>query len=1033
MASIFKGYYSAVPTTDVFTPLSGNAASSSVSSISSVATSSSTGGLWNTILAVGKTKLITAAVFTVATAVTLGVTLSPKSSTSTPLYCDWTDYRLPFIATPLSYSIHWSPSFLPPFTFNGTTSILIQTTTDTDCLFVHAGNDLQVTSIMYSSGSGPLTVINNYNYDSTNERYRLQFPSRLTNGQILTVTLTTTSFLSDNNQGLYLSTYKDDEGSTVYMAATQFEATFARRAFPCFDEPAYKATFNISVENIPVAFTALSNMPAASTTINPSTNTQTVVYQTLPKVSTYLVAFVAGPLIYVNSTTSNNLPVYIYGVNRTATRNNLDYALKVAVYIIPFYEALFNIPFPLPEMKCAAIPDFAAGAMENWGLVTYRETALLGNENTSSATELQRIAVVVSHELAHQWNGDITTMEWWNALWLNEGFATKMEYVGVSACCGEYQIDRQFQYSDIFVAMRADAYADVQQLTQFVDSSANIEGMFSSISYSKGGSLLRMIEAYVNSIPGKTGNLFYDSIHNYLAAHLFANAAPSDLWFAFATTTGIPEIQAWLSTYELRPGYPVISVECAPSSSCGILNLKQYRHFSSPYSASIAPSDVSSTVWWIPLTIAGEHPDAAGPVPNVINIATQAITNPSLAFTTSTWTTTIGTVSNPFDLQRDGYIKLNLNMTGYYRVNYPPLIWNQFAASINYQLANNLSPSSGSTLTSYILSPTDRGELFDNLFTFAEGTGFRSQGINTTLALTYARQVLPNETAYEVWMPAISHLSTLYSLLVPDIPLSKAGNSSVSPFDNNPTVSQCSQSFSALALQYLDPLAQALGFDNGNNEPLTVLLRVAVLNAAAAFNSSYVINQARVYYQNGWQNAPVNVQAVILRTLARWSTADPGDTFYSELIDAYTVAASMGQTTVMSRIAGALTAPRDRRLLQQTLEFALSGTVRVGDRVALITGVSNNPFGRDLAWIFMKNNWAILYESYGPGGFDLSSLVYSGGSVFSSTEYLTDYQQFFTTNSVPGAIHDLNQALESIGGRALWGMIERNEVCDYLN
>ena len=1039
--SLFAGYKS-VPTTDtVFTPLSDKAAST-VSNWGATTTSSTlsthTATTWTNFVAAANAKLMIAAAVVVGTSVGLGVGLGIKENESTTksLYCSWTDYRLPYIAEPLSYDIHWAPTFTAPFTFTGQTTIFINILSDTDCLYIHSGNDLSVTSIQYSTLSStlsplsPFTTLSNYDYDSINERYRLHFPTRLTSGTKISLTLSTTSFLSDNNQGLYLSTYKDDGGKTVYMAATQFEATFARRAFPCFDEPSYKATYNITAENIPLTYTALSNMPAQSTVINNTANTQTVQFQTLPKVSTYLVAFVAGPLISVNGTTSNNLPVFIYGVDRTSTRNNLDYALSVALFIIPLYESLYGIPFPLPEMKCAAIPDFAAGAMENMGLITYRETALLANVVTSSASELQRVAVVVSHELAHQWFGDIVTMDWWSALWLNEGFATKMEYVGVSNCCSNFQIDLQFQYSDVFVAMRADSYADVQQLTQYVDSSASIEGMFSSISYSKGGSLLRMTEAYLNSIPDKIGNIYYDAIHNYLVAHAFGNAAPSDLWSAFASTAGIPQVTNWLSQYELTPGYALVSVEWAPGST-GSLIVKQSRHFLSPYSSNIAPTNVANTIWWIPLTIAGEHADPLGPIPNVINIATQAITDPSLAFTTSTWSTTIGDNTNPYNIARDGYIKLNLNMSGYYRVNYPPELWLQFSNSIQYQLANNIS-SAANTLTSYVLTPADRAELLDNLFTFAEGTGLRNQGINTTLALSYLSKVLPNETSYEVWMPAISHMSTLYSLLVPDIPLANAGNPYITPFDNQPNIYTCSQQFASFSLSYLDSLAMSLGFDNGNNEPLTVLLRVAVLNAAAAFNSSYVRAQAQQYYDNNWQSAPANVQSVILRTLARWSTSNPGDNLYSDLIDAYVTASASGDSTVMSRIAGALTVPRDRILLQKTLNFTLSDSVRVGDRVALITGVASNPFGRDLAWTFMKQNWNLLYDSYGPGGFDLSNLVYSGGSTFTSMEYLTDIQTFFTNNPVPGAIHDFNQALEAIGSRSLWGTIERAEVCGWL-
>lgn len=588
--------------------------------------------------------------------------------------------------------------------------------------------------------------------------------------------------------------------------------------------------------------------------------------------------------------------------------------------------------------------------------------------------------------------------------------------------------------------MRADAFADVQPLTQTVTSSAAIEGMFSSISYSKGGSILLMIQAFLDAF--KPGS-YYSAIHSYLTSHAYGNASPTDLWSNFAGAAGIPALASWVSQYELRPGYALVSVDWAgnaavraasEASGVGVLTISQSRHFVSPYSQAIAGGAAASNVyWWIPLSLAGQHPAAAGPVPAAVTAAGSSASNPATAFVGKIWGYLIGSVTadpvTQYNLTRDGYIKANINGTGYYRVNYPPSLWKALGAAAGQQLLNNVT----ATATTTVLSPPDRGQIVDDLLTLAEGTGYTSAGVNTTLALSVIASFLPYDTSYEAWTPALYHLSSvLYgSLIIPDVPLASAGNPAVSPFDAAPGSALCAAAFASYARSMIEPLVAALGGFEGAGAaevPLITAVRTSALNVAGTFNSTAVVTAARIYYAAGWYNAPVDVQSIILRIVSRWSTN--GDGVWESLKNDYIAS---NDASIKSRILGALAAPRDRSLLQQTLAFALTPDVRVGDRVSLITSVCANPFGRDMCWSFIKANWAALYASYGPGGFDLSNLVLSSGTYFASDEYRNDVLSFFRSNGIPGAVHDWNQAMESIGAHSLWRGSEAANTCAWLD
>ena len=354
----------------------------------------------------------------------IGGALSRKKPSSAPPLtgiCAWSNYRLPTNVVPINYSTIWAPStdgnaFIEPLTFSGVTSMALTVNSDTPCVVVHA-QGLTISRVTLVNARTQIGGVASWWPDTSaaglGERVIVSAanaPSVI--GDVITLTFTYAAPLGTTNNGLYLSQYVDDNGKTVNIIATQFEATAARKAFPCMDEPGFKANFSITLDGLPKGYTALSNMPNQTTLMRPDGGTK-VIFATTPRISTYLVALVAGPLVSVtfpNLIGRGQIPVTGWAVNRANNIYKLGYAVDACAAILPYYESLYDLGFPLPKMDMVALPDFAAGAMENVGLVTYRETAMLANTTTSSAAELQRVAVVVAHELAHQWFGDLTTM-----------------------------------------------------------------------------------------------------------------------------------------------------------------------------------------------------------------------------------------------------------------------------------------------------------------------------------------------------------------------------------------------------------------------------------------------------------------------------------------------------------------------------------------------------------------------------------------------------------------------------------------------
>ena len=474
---------------------------------------------------------------------------------------------------PINYNLTFEPD-LKKFIFTGTEIITASCKKPTNQIIMHCA-ELKIKSCIVQSGN---TVISST--PKTNEK-KEELSIRL--GEkikgVITISLEFQGILNDRLLGFYRSKYEQN-GKTKYLATTQFEAADARRAFPCWDEPESKATFEISIiaDN---QYTAISNMPEKS---KKKFKTKTLyTFQKTPLVSTYLIYLGVGEFEYLTGKAGK---IQIRVVTTKGNTSKGKFSLELGKKLLTSYEKYFGIKFPLPKLDLIAVPDFAAGAMENWGAITFRETILLYDPKTSSTRTKQFIAEVISHEIAHMWFGNLVTMKWWNDLWLNESFATFMATKFVDKFYPEWDLWNQFVEDAMNVAMGLDSLKTTHPIDVKVNSPAEIREIFDAISYDKGGCVLRMLENYVGE-PN-----FQKGLKKYLSDFKYKNAKGQDLWYAIGKASNMP-VTSMINTWLKQPGFPVVEINQDGSN----LKLKQKRYLLEPN------KKFSKGLWSIPLSL----------------------------------------------------------------------------------------------------------------------------------------------------------------------------------------------------------------------------------------------------------------------------------------------------------------------------------------------------------------------------------------------------------------------------------------------
>jgi len=534
--------------------------------------------------------------------------------------------RLPQTVTPTNYTLELTPD-LKAAKFTGRETIDVTLKEPLDHITLNA---IEIHFDSVTAQVNGKTLAATVTLDNAKQQATFAFAEKIPSGKAA-LKVAYTGILNNQLRGFYLS-----KTAQRNYAVTQFESTDARRAFPCFDEPAFKATYDVTLI-VDAADSAISNSPIASDVLGPVDGKHTIHFEPTPKMSTYLVAFLVGDFLC----TSGSADGVAIRVCSTPDKIALtSYGVGVAEYVLKYYNKYFDIPYPLAKLDLIALPDFEAGAMENFGAITYRETELLVDEKSASNEVKKRVNQVIAHEMAHQWFGDLVTMQWWDNIWLNEGFADWLENKPVAAQHPEWNMDQEV-IQEVENTLNLDTQAKTHAIRAKADTPDEINEMFDGISYGKGGNVLLMVENYLGKETFRLG------VHNYLAAHLYGNATAEDFWNTQATT-GHKPVDRIMDSLVAQPGAPLLTFG-EPQN--GKVSVAQRRFFVSP---SIQPDP--SQKWTVPVCFrtTSDKPDCSVLTPDQNSLPTPQ--------------------SNLFFANAGG--------TGYYRTAYTPAVYNQLLAHV---------------------------------------------------------------------------------------------------------------------------------------------------------------------------------------------------------------------------------------------------------------------------------------------------------------------------------------------------------------
>lgn len=836
------------------------------------------------------------------------------------------DYRLPSHVRPIRYKIMLRPNF-ENFTFSGEESIQLVLDKTTNIISLHAA-ELDIQSVEFIHQTKEVWA-GNISYQKNAETVTFTFPKKVQKGRG-ELKLKFSSTLNDKMRGFYRSTYTVD-GQVKHLATTQFEATDARRAFPSFDEPAQKAIFDVTLM-IPSNTVAISNTIESNVSEHES-GYKIVEFEPTPKMSTYLLAFIVGEFEYIEGKTRRSLTgsggqakegILVRVFTTPGKKHQAKFARDCAVSCLEFYENYFGIDYPLPVLDMIAIPDFSSRAMENWGAITYRESTILVDEEKTSVGNKQWVALVIAHEIAHQWFGNLVTMEWWTHLWLNEGFASFIEYLAIDHIFPTWDIWTQFAGNEMGIAFKLDALQNTHPIEIAVGHPAEISEIFDKVSYAKGASVLRMLYAYLGP------NDFRKGLQHYLKTHAYENAETEDLWESLEKISKKP-VRKVMENWTSKAGHPVITV----SEHKAKLKLEQSRFFSSPISKKKSNDRI---VWSIPLRVHKR----------------KILIDEKFAL-----------IDKPKD-----FAKLNTGEASFVRIDYPKA----YLKHLEEKVKNKE------------LEAVDRLGLIRDTFGIAQ-----SGGSPTSLALDLV-QSYKDEKDYTVWLEITRHLNQLDSLLAYEV-----------FYDE----------YKRFAGEVYRKIAYSLGWEKKRKEKYTDgLLRGIALYKLGSYGNKETILEAQNLFVNGKdRKIDPDIRGVVYQLVAENGDKKEFDTLLS-------MYKSEDNQQEKDRIGGSMGRFGDKEILSETLKFAISKHVRYQSSLQIIASVWSNPFGRYLAWEFVKNNWELLKKRYAGGHY--FTRVFLPAGEFTKKKDAKDIENFVRNNPVPEAQRTIAQAVEQIYANAEW-------------
>lgn len=603
------------------------------------------------------------------------------------------------------------------FTYQGTVSILAK--------ILRSTNEIVLNSHQLIIRSAEVTVelaksqqtfkTSGTRFDAPRRRVTISFQYALPITEKAVITLKFEGTMNHDMAGFSRARYKSTitpaasvpmEGDEHLMFSTQFEACDARRAFPCFDEPNLKATFDFEIE-IPSDLIALSNMPEKGTR-KTKNGFHAVSFERTPVMSTYLLAWAVGDFEYVEDFTQRKyngkaLPVRVYTTR--GLKNQAQYALSNAPQVIDYFSEVFGIDYPLPKADLLAVHEFSTGAMENWGLVTYRTTSVLFDEKTSDVGYKSLVSYVIAHELAHQWFGNLVTMDWWDELWLNEGFATWVGWLATDHFHPEWDVWSQFVSQDMQTAFTRDSLRSSHPIEVPIKNALDVDQIFDDISYRKGSSVIRMLAAHLGQ------QKFLKGVSNYLKERAYSNATTQDLWSALSQSSG-QDVNSLMEPWIRKIGFPVVTVD----EEINQIRVKQSRYLST----GDVTADEDTTNWWIPLGVRGK-------------IGNKEVAPISLTAREDVIT---GIESS--------FYKLNVENAGFYRIKYPP----RRLAKLGTQM--------------------DQLSVSDKIGLIGDAGALAASGESSTPGLLALIEGCSSESKYLVWSQILGSLGTVKSVFSDD-------------------------------------------------------------------------------------------------------------------------------------------------------------------------------------------------------------------------------------------------------------------------
>ncbi|KAL7413267.1 putative AAP1-alanine/arginine aminopeptidase [Mrakia frigida] len=917
------------------------------------------------------------------------------------------DYRLPINVKPIHYDLTFKTS-LTKKSFEGSGSILLKVLSPhLTSLTFNAHPSLELHSFSLSSSSLKTDSVHQIpdsavKRDDKLERVTIEVEKALglKEGDEVRLQLGWRAELGNSMTGYYLSTYqkKDTKEEDVY-ALTQFEPTDARKAFPCWDEPALKATFSLTMISASTSVN-LSNMEVLEETSLDAAKTSSTVagesqvlktlktehlktelkteiktelktestkkeewkvtrFNKTPPMSTYLLTFASGPFeykedSYVSPLTGKTIPLRVYATSDII--HQVSYALEVTKNAVPLYEKMFDIPYALPKLDSLVASDFDAGAMEGWGLITGRTSVLLFDEKAGLAAK-KRVATVQSHEIAHQWFGDLVTMEWWEQLWLNEAFATLCGEVLIpDKLYPEWNVRTSFISDHLFAALSLDAQRSSHAIEVPCPDANRINEIFDSISYSKGASVLRMLSTIVGE------DVFVKGVSIYLKKKSFGNGNTRDLWDGISEASGqnIPKI---MDPWTLKIGFPVLTVK---EIEGGKIEVRQDRFLST---GDVKPEE-NETIWPVPLGFLTVSKNGKAEIDHKAFLSTRSTT---------------------IDLKGASLFKLNSGTTGVYRVAYSP----EHLDLLGLEAAKKDSA----------LTPEDRVGLVSDAHRLARA-GYSS----TDGALNFISHLKGEETEV-VWSALSTFLADMSSAWWEQ------------PESVTTAIDQ-------LRLSLFGPLIDRLGFNpSPSDSPEIVELRsLAFLNAGVAGHQP-VLDFSKTAFEKFSAGDEEAIHPDLRTSIFRFAVAHGGKSSYDKIKEVYS---NPPNPAVKIACMGALTRSTEPALIEATLAMLTNKeAVKDQDFMYFLSGLSANVKSRRVLWTWFKANFDMVYTRFEGASLTLSRLIKFQSALSSQADY-DDVKAFFATKDTSKFTMSLAQTLESIEASTRWVEKDKKAVEAWL-